>query len=651
MPATILIAEDNAQLAASLVALLRRQGHVVEHAVDGVEALGRIAAAPPDLLLLDLKLPRLHGVELLRKLRQSPRTRALPVIVMSGAYRGEPYVRAARSLGAGAYLEKPFRAAELLQAIRQALAPASASPAPQPAETIDLHLRRAFTRRFCGRLLLRGASGEHSVTFISGTPVFLRPGFAYRNFGHWLQCRGYLTPEEYDWYAGPGQLRHELPVQMGCIGYPELLEEKLTYLSAELIAAFALPPFSAEEHPFAPPAGLQLLTINVPMIFYQGYHQHPSSDSRARLLSGSNSRYAALASGYYRHGNFLSLTASERRFLARLDGTRRLADCLRDEEDLVPLALTMRVLGMLQLTDAPLASAPAPHFPLRRLFNAVAEERCAPAEAPLENFADLAEPPAEEPPSVSPAAADESPADLQLAAQIRATLDQLKGKNHYEVFGMTQGGFSFALLKERYFSYTRQFGPEVLMQTGGDEAGMVEQILDIVATAYNTLSDVVKKENYDQLLGADRIGLGQRGDDQFQAQVQAQSGKVFIEMGEWDNAEKALQDACNIDPGSGDYLAHLAWAIYRNPRSAASQALREKARQLVNRALTLERSPAGFAFKGWMLLESGQDALAESEFSKALKLDSRETLARKGLRALQEKRESEKKGLFRRMFS
>ena len=78
--------------------------------------------------------------------------------------------------------------------------------------------------------------------------------------------------------------------------------------------------------------------------------------------------------------------------------------------------------------------------------------------------------------------------------------------------------------------------------------------------------------------------------------------------------------------------------------------MQEKARQLLNRALTLERTAAGFAFKGWMLFEAGEDTLAEGEFNKALKLDARLQMARKGLRSLQETREREKKGLFRRMF-
>src|SRR5512139_1743224 len=105
MTQRILIAEDHQPLAESLLQLLKSRGYQAEHAADGVAALRAIAAAPPDLLLLDLKLPGLHGVELLKKLRQSPRTGQLPVIVVTGAYKGEQYRQAAAALGVRHYLE------------------------------------------------------------------------------------------------------------------------------------------------------------------------------------------------------------------------------------------------------------------------------------------------------------------------------------------------------------------------------------------------------------------------------------------------------------------------------------------------------------------------------------------------------------------
>jgi len=71
---------------------------------------------------------------------------------------------------------------------------------------------------------------------------------------------------------------------------------------------------------------------------------------------------------------------------------------------------------------------------------------------------------------------------------------------------------------------------------------------------------------------------------------------------------------------------------------------------MINRALSLERTPEGHAFKAWVIFEAGQENLAEMEFNKALKLDARNSLARSGLRQLREKKEQDKKGLFKKMF-
>ena len=121
MAQRILIAEDHQSLAESLVALLTGRGYQAEFVADGIAALRAIAAAPPDLLILDLNLPGLHGGELLRKLRQSPRTNGLPVVIITGAYKGAQYHQSAAALGVRHYLEKPFKAGDLLTAVSQSV--------------------------------------------------------------------------------------------------------------------------------------------------------------------------------------------------------------------------------------------------------------------------------------------------------------------------------------------------------------------------------------------------------------------------------------------------------------------------------------------------------------------------------------------------
>jgi CheY-like chemotaxis protein/Flp pilus assembly protein TadD len=644
MPQRVLIAEDDASFATVLETLLRRQGLVTERVVDGAAALRSLAADPPDLLLLDLQLPRLHGIEVLKKIRQSPSARQLPVAIISGVYRGERYVQAARALGVDVYLEKPFRAEALLSAIRPLLAPAG----PPAGMTLDRHLRRALLGRFNGNYLLSAGERQHTLSFADGWPISVQPGFAHANLVDFLRHRGSISAEEFAWCQQEGEGRPEALVQLGCLDYGALLREMLDYLREELLAAFTRP-FTVRERPL-PPTGYPL-AVNLPQIFHHGYQRYLGPAQRQQLLAMQGGQHVVTADEWYRFINLLSLDAEEKSALARLDGSCTLHQALQGKEALVPLMRTLQALGMIRLGAGPSVAVSPGTMPLRAQFNAAEVEMLLPAEELLEHFDDLVEQAGAE--GEIPAA-PLAPLGPSLAApvgeKVRVTCEALKGKNHYEIFGMAPGKFSFDKLKERYFAMTREYGPDVLMQLSGAEAAMVEQILSMVATAYNTLSDVVKKESYDELLGSEKIGLGHKGDDKFQAQVQFQSGKVFLEMEDWEAAEKALQDACNIDPENGDYLAHLAWSLYRNPRNLNSRAMLEKARQMLNRALVLERSTAGFAFKGWILMEAGQDSLAESEFNKALKLDARQSLARKGLRTLQEKQEQQKKGLFGRMF-
>lgn len=646
----ILLAEDNQTLAETLGGLLQRHGYQPQLVTDGIAALRALAAEPPDLLLLDLKLPGLHGIELLKKLRQSPPTAKLPVIILTGVYRGEKYQQAAAALGVRHYLEKPFKAAALLKAIGDLLGD---SVPTQPERPFAHHLQTAFLRRFSGQLILHYPDTTRTLAFVNGTPVALRPGFHYRDFGDCLRSRGLISAKEYDYFVSAGGYRHDCLVQMGCLAYGDLFEAKYSYLNGELEAAFGAPPARASWQAMPAPELLQLVSLNVPQLFYRGYHQHAGSTGE-KLLQGWASRFPVPTEGYYHYINFLSLDETERQFLHRLDGQHPLQTALAGDTGLAPLLLTLTSLQMLRMSEQPAAAATPGDLPIRVLFNAVEDEVLIAGDETLESFSDLVETEAEAVEAVTAVepAAPEAPAATgnDLGQEIRLLAKSLEGKNHYEVFGIKPAKFTIDLLKERYFAITRKFGPEVLMQLGGEEAGLVEQVLSTVATAYDTLSDVIKKERYDEILGSGRIGLGREGDDKFQAQVQAESGKVFLEMEEWDNAEKALQEAVNFDSNNGDSLACLAWAIYRNPKYASSQAMQNKAKQMLNRAITMERTPQGFAYKGWILLEAGQDSLAEAEFNKALKLDARNLMARKGLRAIQEQREQQKKGLFKRMF-
>ncbi|WP_422742877.1 SpoIIE family protein phosphatase [Mycobacterium sp. WMMD1722] len=116
-PAHVLVADDNADMRDYLTNLLRTAGYRVTAVTDGQQALDAVRAETPDLVVSDVMMPRVDGLELLAALRTDSRTAALPVLLLS-ARAGQEASIEGLSAGADDYLVKPFAAAELLARVR-----------------------------------------------------------------------------------------------------------------------------------------------------------------------------------------------------------------------------------------------------------------------------------------------------------------------------------------------------------------------------------------------------------------------------------------------------------------------------------------------------------------------------------------------------
>lgn len=121
--ATILIIDDDESILRPLRRILESQGHDVVEATDGGTALRRFAGHPTDLVVTDIFMPEMDGIEFIMRVKEAfPEAR---VIAMSGGGRlpMENVLGAAEKLGAEAVLEKPFTVDEVLAAVDRALAP------------------------------------------------------------------------------------------------------------------------------------------------------------------------------------------------------------------------------------------------------------------------------------------------------------------------------------------------------------------------------------------------------------------------------------------------------------------------------------------------------------------------------------------------
>ncbi|MDE2511100.1 MAG: response regulator [Elusimicrobia bacterium] len=119
-PARILIADDLPDLLQALKETLEREGYAVEAVPDGEAALAAIRADPPDIAVLDLKMPRLTGFDVCRALRADPLLENLPVVILSASGSRESRVEGL-DLGADDFITKPVDIRELLARIRMIL--------------------------------------------------------------------------------------------------------------------------------------------------------------------------------------------------------------------------------------------------------------------------------------------------------------------------------------------------------------------------------------------------------------------------------------------------------------------------------------------------------------------------------------------------
>jgi DNA-binding response OmpR family regulator len=120
MASHILIVDDEPNIVLSLEYLMRREGFEVAVAGDGEAALQAMAERRPDLVILDVMLPRLNGFEVCRRIRSEPAWRGVRVLMLTAKGR-ETEMRKGLEVGADAYVTKPFSTRDLVAEIHRLL--------------------------------------------------------------------------------------------------------------------------------------------------------------------------------------------------------------------------------------------------------------------------------------------------------------------------------------------------------------------------------------------------------------------------------------------------------------------------------------------------------------------------------------------------
>ncbi|MGV3653474.1 MAG: response regulator transcription factor [Noviherbaspirillum sp.] len=116
MATRVLITENEPHIVESLTFILQRAGYQVSAALDGEAAVRSLRRDPPDIMLLDIMLPKLNGFEILKLIKTDPALNSLPVLVLSA--KGQAHDRQlAMDIGADAFVTKPFSNRDIIEQV------------------------------------------------------------------------------------------------------------------------------------------------------------------------------------------------------------------------------------------------------------------------------------------------------------------------------------------------------------------------------------------------------------------------------------------------------------------------------------------------------------------------------------------------------
>ena len=117
---TIMIVDDDANIRAVLKYRFEKESYTVHLARNGLEAVKGVNGQQPDLIILDILMPKMDGISFLEQLRGNPRTRSIPAIVLTALGRGPQWQRT-QHLGVEDWVVKPFSPRRLMERVREVL--------------------------------------------------------------------------------------------------------------------------------------------------------------------------------------------------------------------------------------------------------------------------------------------------------------------------------------------------------------------------------------------------------------------------------------------------------------------------------------------------------------------------------------------------
>ena len=636
-PGSILCVDDDRSLCQILSEALGAEGYAVRSVFDGDQALAALTEAPPDIVLLDLILPRRDGFAVLEALRaMDAPVRDTPVVLITGCSPTPQDRDRARSLSVVEFLTKPVPLRELLAVVarysgeqkpdvsggnnlRPSAGVDSRSPGlsgslddlPLPALFHHLHGLRAT-----GVLRLANGRKRKWIQLRDGYPLAVRSNLINECLGNFLVRRGKISQAafaESRRRIKPGRLQGEILVAMEILSEEEITAALRAQADEKVFEAFG---WQSGTYRFERGASLERAnSLGVERspanLILRGVRERfPIKLVEDYICSHADCFLAPAESPFYQFQE-VDLDSNHEELLASLDGTRRLAEFLKADPDLKRTLYAMLAFGLLELRGG-------------------------------------GERPSAKPSPRRGARLQQDVKGAELRARLTGLVDQMRGQSYFEILEVDDSA-SEDELRAAFQKRAAHLHPDQYRRSGDAITRLASEVFAQLNLAYQILTDPRRRSEYvlNQRKGQRDADRQRESEQALEAEVHFQAGQRLLAQRAYERALEVFGRALQLYPEAGEYHSHYGWTLHLchpDQPDIAAEAI-EHVRRGIKLAGQRETS---YLFMGRLCKAIGRVDRAERMFARAVQLEPGCVEALRELRLINLRR-YKSKGLIRRL--
>lgn len=705
MSKTILVVEDDKSVQKMLQEILEEEGFDVICEKDGDWALRTFESKPIDLVLLDILIPVMNGFQVAEKIRKLPGGKEVPILMISGIYRGVNHRdEAIRRYGAIDYLDKPIEPDDLIAVLREAFGAGypSAVAAQAEREAFDKQAPEPFaspesrreqeeveqrSRDFAGvarrgklsevpfpellaefyrekadgALLMRRDKLKKIVYFRSGYPTFVKSNLLNECLGKVMVREKMITEAECEesiqLMKKAKRQQGTVLIEMGCISPHNLQYALELQLQVKLFDLFGWEEGDFQYNPkaSAPPTTVSLDSSTAALI-YEGIRRKLPAKNLRTILDEALDLYVVPDEDPLVRFQDMELDDAEEKFVARLDGSmtlRQILDLGLGKEKAYQMIYALKCAGVIIFEDQPKADAcevpeppPPPTKAIGEEASEQAEDEPPPPPSPDRVKGRLADDGGVPVPVLSDAGkrASLSPEERSTREQLAREVVEMKKRDYFEILGVSKNA-SGAEIKKAYFSLAKQYHPDRLYAEASAEVrNLADELFNLVSQAHDVLTDEDRRTQYlEDLQSGVKRNVSSEVSKILSAEGIFQKGEMALRKRDYQRARELFTEAVGLCPDEGEFHAFLGWTIFQSdPKN--EQAVQE-ARDELNQAISLNpKVDKAYLFLGYIYKAMNYKEMAEHEFEKAIQCNPDCTEALRELRLINMRRKGKRKG-------